>query len=208
MKFLRVLCVFLLGFSFIDSLFSSDAQCEVYFSPKDHLAERLIQLIQQEKKSVKVAVFCVTHPGITKALIEAWERGVKVEVIVDPFSVKVRSCVHRLAKANVPLFVWDPSLNLQGKSFKGSKKRNKEPIMHDKFCVLGESITWTGSFNFTQDGNLRNEENAVIIESSEVAKKYLEHFGEIKVYGCRPFGEYLAFHPKKHTLNKLSTINK
>lgn len=196
--FIRIFSVFAL-LSFLPNLISEQANCEAYFSPKDHLAERLIQLINQEKKSIKVAVYCLTHTGIAKALIDAREKGVNVEVIVDPFSIKIRSCVHRLSKANIPLFVWDPTLNLQGKSFKGGKKRDKAPIMHDKFCVFGESITWTGSFNFTHDGNLRNEENAVIIESSEIAKKYLQHFSDIKVYGCRPFGEYLAFHPKKRT---------
>lgn len=204
-RLLFFILLFLLRGTF---LFAETPACEVYFSPKDHLAERLIQLIDQEKKSIRVAVYCMTHAGIAKALVNARERGVDVEVIVDPFSVKARSCVHRIFKANIPLFVWDPSLSLQGKTFKGGKKRQKDPIMHDKFCVFGEKFVWTGSFNFTHDGSLRNEENAVLIESSDVAKKYMQHFSELKVYGCRPFSEYVAFHPKKRSnISKRPSLN-
>ncbi len=167
------------------------APCEVFFSPQDHLAERLIGLIDQEQKSIRVAVYSISHTKIARALERAKERGVAVELIVDPVSIKTRSPLHRLSKGQVPLFVWDGPVTFaaSGKSRKG--------LMHDKFCIFGDHLVWTGSFNFTYDAELRNEENAVLLDSSSIAKKFLERFEEMKLRSCKSYLEYLALHPKK-----------
>lgn len=180
--------IFIIGHSFIFCL----SRCEVYFSPQDHLAERLVRLIEKEEKSIRVAIYSITHAKIARALGQAKERGVLVEIIVDPTSSKSKSPLHRLAKNQVPLYVWDPPATILGKSGKA-----KKGLMHDKFCIFGAHTVWTGSFNFTYDAESRNEENVVVLDAPEIAKKYLEHFEEIKVRQCRPFVEYLSLYPKK-----------
>jgi phosphatidylserine/phosphatidylglycerophosphate/cardiolipin synthase-like enzyme len=64
--------------------------------------------------------------------------------------------------------------------------------MHDKFCVLGESKVWTGSFNFTFEATRANRENVVVLESAQIARCYLEEFERLKNAGCVPLKEYLA----------------
>lgn len=76
--------------------------------------------------------------------------------------------------------------------------------MHDTFCVFGNKTVWTGSFNFTNDANLRHRENALVIESPEIAAQFLTQFTEMKLYQSRPYEEYLAFHPKKKKIKKAS----
>lgn len=174
---------------------AAPANCEAFFSPKDHLARRLIELIDRETKSIKVAVYCMTHKEIAEALVRAKERGVAIEVIVDPFSVKQRSSIHVLLRGKVPLFVWDHELSAQVRSL--AKKRGQRALMHDKFCIFADQMVWTGSFNFTYDATSAHQENVVTLESKEVAAKYLDQFAQMKLYETRPYHEYLAYHPKK-----------
>ncbi len=170
-------------------IFGEPVECKAFFSPKDRLADRLVELINREKTSVKVAVYAMTHLGIAKALVAAKERGVSVEVIVDPFSVKIRSAIHRLIESGVPLFVWDRGIQMGVSGRKG--------LMHDKFCIFGEGLVWTGSFNFTNDANLRHQENAVTLEGREIAQQYLGQFSHMKLYESRPYQEYITLYPKK-----------
>jgi len=189
-KFFLCLSIFLLPILG----FAEQAECKVFFSPKDQLADRLIEMIRNEEKSIKMAIYSMTHLGIAKALVEAKERGVAIEVIVDPFSVKNRSSIHRLVAGHVPLFVWDLGIRMSGK-----RKRGR---MHDKFCIFGDSLVWTGSFDFTQDANSMHQENAVALDSRQVAQKFLAQFGQMKLYESRPYQEFLALYPKKKRTKK------
>lgn len=188
MIFLRLLLLLAPIYTFA----AHPASCEVYFSPKDGVAQKLIELIDKEQKSVKVAIYSMTHTGIAKALVRAKERGVDVQVIVDPFSVKIRSSVERLADADIPLYVWDQNLQI-----KGETRLKRRAIMHDKFCLLGEQLVWTGSFNFTHDAAYRHQENVVTIDSRSIAQKFKEQFDQMRLYECRPLSEYKDLHPKK-----------
>lgn len=164
------------------------AEYQVLFSPQDHIADELISLIRKEKKSVKVAVFCLMHKGITEALIQAHKRKVDVEIIVDPFSVKTRSPLKKLAAANVPIYVWNPPT--LSRAYRDKKKIPK-PLMHDKFCVLGNKRVWTGSFNFTYEATMQNCENVIVLENETLAQSYLEEFERLKQTGCMSYYEYV-----------------
>ncbi len=160
----------------------------VYFSPKDHVADKLISLIQQEKKAIKAAVYCLTHRGVINALIDARKRGVEVELIVDPFTIKARAPTKRLTQAGVVIFVWDPPPKQMGESGKV-----RVPLMHNKFAIFeGQEIVWTGSFNFTSEAANSNQENVVVLHQTDHARAFLEQFEGIKGQGCRLMRDYLA----------------
>ena len=179
---------FLICSSFVGSAQKAEpVAVQVYFSPKDQIAQKLIALIEKEQKSIHVAIYCLTHRGIAEALIQAKKRGVEVEMIVDPFSVKTRFPLGRIARSGIPVFVWDPGVTGQ---------RKKAPLMHDKFCIFGAKGVWSGSFNFTYDADQANRENALFFVDDEAAKRYLEQFRSMKYKGCRPYEEYLTAHNK------------
>lgn len=162
----------------------------VYFSPDDHVEKRLIGFIEQEKQSIQVAIYCMTHRGVANALIEAKKRGVDVEVIVDRFSVKINSPVRKMVEAGIPLYVWDPDA--------GNRKKAHRPLMHNKFCVFGEEVVWTGSFNFTYEASRMHQENALVLRDALIASAYKNQFNNIKLRSCVPFHLFVAAHtPKK-----------
>ncbi len=193
MKIFRLFSLFIPFFAF-----GQQADCLVYFSPSDRPAEKLIQLISKEEVSIKLAAYSITHAGIAKALMTAKERGVAIEILVDPFAVKARSSTHKLVGRGVPLFVWDQNLR-----YNPTKRRAR---MHEKFCIFGSHTVWTGSFNFTNDSNLRHRENAIVMRGHEIAGKYLTHFSHMKLYESRPYGEYLALYPKRKKNSQKSKV--
>ena len=183
MKFLRCL---ILSLSFCVFVCSAESTLpQVYFSPTDRVDEKLIALIDKETKSIHAAVYCLSHRGIAKALIAAQDRGVAIEIIVDPFSMKAGNSVANLNKAKIPLYVWE---------IKVDPKRRRAPLMHDKFCVFGSGLVWTGSFNFTHLASMSNRENAVVLNDPAVVKQFEDQFQKLKREESRPYREYLAQH--------------
>lgn len=154
---------------------------EVYFSPKDQLAEKLIHLIDEEKTSIHVAIYCFTHRDIAKALIAAKKRGVAVEVVVDPFSVKKYTPIKKLVDAGIPVYVWSPP---EVKDQAGKIQRS--PLMHNKYCVFGSQKVWTGSFNFTYEATRSNSENAFVLTDQKTLDAFESHFQSLKLTHCHP----------------------
>ena len=170
---------------------------QIYFSPQDQIAEHLISLIDKEEKRILAAVYCLTHRGIADALTRAKRRGVKVEVIVDPFSLKNQFALSKLNTGKVEVSIWDPELTMPLSNGKKARDHNRRPLMHDKFCVFGDSIVWTGSFNFTYDATEFHRENVVVIEDREIALQYQKQFDSIKEEGCRSYRDFMALLPTK-----------
>jgi phosphatidylserine/phosphatidylglycerophosphate/cardiolipin synthase-like enzyme len=157
----------------IETAFETASKCEVFFSPDDHVASRLISLIDAEKESLAVAAYAFSHSKIATALCSAHARGVKVEVIVDPYSLTFSSVLKKMTKAGIPVWIW-----------KGEKTA---ALMHDKFCLFGDRAIWTGSFNFTNRADAANQENAILIHDKEIAKKFKLQFQKIRDSGCKKF---------------------
>jgi len=180
---------------------SHSAHVESYFSPRDNVDAKLISLIEQETSSIKAAVYCLTHRGIINALVEAKKRGVEVELIIDPFTVKARAPLRRMAQSGMAIYVWDP----QQKQMTDRGKL-RTPLMHNKFCVFSKlGVVWTGSFNFTSEGSLANQENVVVVHDKTQVAPFVEQFDSIKAEGCKSLRDFFSI-PKKNK-NKKETKN-
>ncbi len=159
----KFLLIFLLLSSFLQSAPIA------YFSKKDQIAEELVSRISLEQKTIRMAIFSLNHRKIIKALLEAHKRGVSVELLVDPSSIRAGSSLMPLAEAGIPVLVFHPVI--QGK---------KRPLMHHKFCLFGDKSLWTGSFNCTLAADRLNRENALLIDDKELALQYLTEFKALK----------------------------
>jgi len=190
----RLGILLLLGCSSVFAKNSMDSH-QVYFSPQDQVVDRLLAMINSEQRSIQAAVYCLTHKEVADSLIRAHRRGVAVELIVDPFSIKARGPLAKLVKAGIPVFVWDPAPSARKYWPKEKKKKSRPSLMHDKFCIFGQKTVWTGSFNFTYDAHLSNQENVVVVENLETASVFHTEFEQMKRKGCRRYEEYLVLHP-------------
>ena len=133
----------------------------VYFSPQDKTVESaLVPLIEKAEKYIYLPVFVITHKKMTEALINAKNRGVDVKIIIDATSTRAQNSTHTyLREAGIPL---------KTENYAG-KVHNKSMIVDDKYVI-------TGSMNFSNSGENKNDENCIIIQNSEIAKFYRAYF--------------------------------
>lgn len=148
---------------------------QAFFSPDDNVQEILLQLIEQEKKSIKIAIFSFTDGKIAQALIEAARRGVQIEIIVDASGLRDKfSKIELLKEHKIKVTVYDPKNNTVYNN-----------IMHHKFVIFehnvgSKSLLWTGSYNFTKSATMNNQENVLVLDEMHLIQKYAQQFELIK----------------------------
>lgn len=149
----------------------------VYFSPNDKITEKLIPLLDGARKSIYAAVYMLTDKKIADALVRAKQRGVTIQLIIDPVSTGVYGKADYFAANNIPLFIYQPP---PGRPW-------FNPIMHNKFVCIDDSTLWTGSFNWTVSANTTNEENVVISTQPALCKAFRTYFDILLKTKTLPF---------------------
>ncbi len=143
---------------------------EVYFSPRGECTSAIIKELEKANNSVLVQAYYFTSAPIAEALFNAFNRGVKVEVILDK-SQKTRkdSKATFFIDKGIPVMIDD-----------------KHAIAHNKVMVIDRETVITGSFNFTEAAEKKNAENLLIIHDRKLAEKYVknwhEHAQHLKLY--------------------------
>lgn len=141
-------------------IFPSSEVFVSYFSPDDPLYPHLIYLIDEAKGSIYASFYKIELEGISRALMQAHQRGVEVKIFTDDLTSH-----HK-----------DSQFDYLAKFGLIKKDRDPESLMHHKFCVIDERIVWTGSFNPTRRGAYRENNNVVVIKSSQVAADFIQEF--------------------------------
>ena len=101
-----------------------------------------------------IAAFDLDLETVTEALIRAYQRGVRVRLVTDT-DYQDELGPERLREAGVPVI---------------ADERN--PFMHNKFVVIDGAQVWTGSWNLTDNGTYRNNNNVLVIDSQKLAENY------------------------------------
>ncbi len=112
--------------------------------PKGHAFNDLRKKIKSAQKSLKIALFTLTHPILLEEIIAAHKRHVDITVIIDLHSSMGASqkAIETLEKAKVPvLFTKGPQL------------------MHHKFVYIDDDTLMTGSANWTKAAFTKNNDS-------------------------------------------------
>jgi len=126
------------------------------------LDEELAAVIEQAESSVDVAAYDLDLERVTDALIAAHRDNVQVRVVVESDNAD-EEAVADLWQAGIPLV----------------EDERESGLMHDKFLVIDGQWVWTGSWNLTESGTYRNNNNAVLIASTALAENYTAEFEEM-----------------------------
>lgn len=138
---------------------------EVYFSPDGGAQDQIIKRINLSKSTIDVAVYSFTAPEIAEALANAEKRGVKVRVIRDYSQSSNKNDENGfLEQAGIPVEI---------RSGRG------RGIMHDKFAIFDGTRVFTGSYNWTENAEHNNWENAIFLDDSALAATYESEFQKI-----------------------------
>ncbi len=146
------------------------ATWEVYFSPRGECTSAIIKELSKANNSIFVQAYSFTSAPIAGALVDAFKRGVKVEVILDKRQKTQKdSKATFLIDKGIPVMIDD-----------------KHGKAHNKVMVIDSEIVITGSFNLTEAAEKKNAENLLIIHDRKLAEKYLknwhEHAQHLKLY--------------------------
>lgn len=138
---------------------------EVYFSPNGHVRDRIIKAIDGSASSIDLAIFDLTSQDIKSALERAKNRKVKIRIAADSRQAKGK---HSVIQALI-----NEGFNVRIVHCIG------RGIMHNKFAIFDNKLLVTGSYNWTENAEHFNYENAVFICDSEAIKKYQQELGKI-----------------------------
>lgn len=143
---------------------SADAgQLEAHFSPGEGPLESILLLLEQARSSADVCVFTITDDRITRALLQAHQRGLRVRVISDgDKSFDPGSDVRRLAESGVPV-----------------RLERSEAHMHHKFALFDRTRLLTGSYNWTRSAAQVNYENVLISTDPRLVLPFCRVFDEL-----------------------------
>ena len=145
-----------------DPIQISPNSAEVFFSPQGECTDAIVATLDQAKSSVLIQAYSFTSTPIAKAVVEAHKRGVKTEVILDKSQRSEKySSADFLAHAGIKVLIDD-----------------KHKIAHNKIMVIDSNTVITGSFNFTKAAEEGNTENLLIIQSKELAVKYIDNWNK------------------------------
>ena len=134
--------------------------CECYFFPDASNEEKVVSMLRTCKKTLDIAIFSLTLDSIAEAILEAFQRGIKVRVIADDECAKNKgSNIKLLASVGVPC-----------------KTDNAIYHMHHKFAVIDSSVVIMGSFNWTGQAVKYNQENIFFYEDKNIANQYAKEF--------------------------------
>jgi len=162
-------------------LINLESKSFVYFSPDHKPTDKLLELIGQAKSKIHAAVYMITDHQIAQALINAKARGVDVQLIVDTSTVDLEYGKGSfLRKNNIDIFVFrEQTKDSQSKNSRSKHSRSKNSrygaLMHNKFALIDNQL-WTGSFNWTKNANMRNQENVVLTDEKEIYQPFEQQF--------------------------------
>ncbi|MBS7620490.1 DUF1669 domain-containing protein [Candidatus Bathyarchaeota archaeon] len=132
----------------------------VSFSRTESTSQLLRYWIGRANLSIIVVVYAFTQDALGDALIEAKNKGVEVQIIIDNKYVNLQgSEFNRLKEAGILI-----------------KSDTRSADMHHKFIIIDGYIVGTGSYNWSQAAEEENDENLILLRSRNLADKYISEF--------------------------------
>lgn len=131
---------------------------------KGNPEEDLINVINNTKKELDIAIYNLDNEQIADVISSASERGVSIRIIADGENAEnkdSKEILNELKKLNIPI-----------KIDVGKK-------MHVKMTISDNQTVVTGSFNYTKDSAEDNQEILLTVNNNELASSIKTTFNEL-----------------------------
>jgi phosphatidylserine/phosphatidylglycerophosphate/cardiolipin synthase-like enzyme len=139
---------------------------EVMFTPWDDAEGALLRLIGKARQSIHVQAYLFSSRVLARALSDAHERGVRIQVLADLEQARNsdRSQVHALHDSGIPVWL----------EVRYANAHNKVMLVD---AEQSEPVVVTGSYNYTFSAQARNAENLLILRANTpLARAYLNNW--------------------------------
>lgn len=125
------------------------------FSPNQGASALVVKTISEAHNSIHVAAYSFTSDEIADALVDAHNRGIDVDVVLDKSQSRGRE-TRFLKSHGVP-----------------TRINYRYSTMHDKFMLMDGNTLEVGSFNYTRAAEKNNAENVLVVHGAGgVVKDY------------------------------------
>jgi len=151
----------------------------------DEIREQILIELNKAKFSIFVASAYFTDYDLAKKLAYKAESGLSVDLVISNSDINDTSEVifENLRDKGVNIYKTGASDFRQGS------------VMHNKFCVIDYETVITGSYNWTRQAAI-NEENIVVFKDKKEADHFLQKF-----YSLRNEGGLFSFMDKEIEIN-------
>lgn len=131
-------------------------QNEAHF---DDIQNRILTALDTARVSIWLAMAWFTNEVLFNKLVEKRDQGIDVQVLIYDDGVNRNHGVDFNQLNYTPI-----------------QRANRGGIMHDKFCIIDNQVVITGSYNWTNNAEFRNDENITIERDPAQATRYSEEF--------------------------------
>ncbi len=134
-----------------------------YFCPEDGCAAKVKEELEKAEESIYFMTFSFTHQSIANILLLKKQEGLDIKGVMEARQVTKYSKFQQLEYQGIDVV-------------KDVNKQN----MHHKVFIIDDKCVVTGSFNPTNGGDTRNDENILVICDRGIVSKFKEEFDKIK----------------------------
>ncbi|XP_067935878.1 uncharacterized protein [Watersipora subatra] len=161
----------------VDVIFFPDQKqaCDAYFSygctnkscwlsHEETSSMKVKQFIEKTRRSLDICVYCIASQTMVDSVLEAHSQGVLVRVVTDQAQASEHSAmVEKLRSSGIEV-----------------RTNNSTFFMHHKFVISDNTQVMTGSFNWSRNAMLGNDENITFIRGEgQITQRYIDEFEKL-----------------------------
>jgi phosphatidylserine/phosphatidylglycerophosphate/cardiolipin synthase-like enzyme len=132
-----------------------DNKADVHFR---EIETKVISALDNAKVSIWLAMAWFTNQRLQKKLLQKLEEGLGIWIVIYKDDIN--------SKYGVDL---SPFRHIEMNGTRGG-------TMHNKFCVIDNQVVITGSYNWSNNAEFRNDENVNVHENNSMATQYSLEF--------------------------------
>lgn len=125
----------------------------------EDVQNRILSALENARVSIRVVMAWFTNEILFNKLAEKHRKGIDVKIAIYNDGMNKKHGVN-IGQLNHVMI----------------KHGKRGGLMHDKFCVIDNQIVITGSYNWTNNAEFRNDENVTVENDPEQATRFSEEF--------------------------------
>ncbi len=150
----------------------NDIPVELYFSPTDGTAQRIVEAIDEAESELAFAVLVFTENSLGNAVKDAYDRGITTQGIIDYVEFNGSEYDYLL----------DNNIDVQDYQNDDGSQWPDGPTLHHKYAIVDYAqgsatpLLITGSHNWSASANSIHDENTLLIYDHTLANIYYQEF--------------------------------
>eukprot|EP00048_Salpingoeca_helianthica_P025130 m.37925 g.37925 ORF g.37925 m.37925 type:complete len:288 (-) comp9896_c0_seq1:25-888(-) len=124
---------------------------------------RFLDILTSAQRTLDICVFTITCDEIADRVLEIHNRGVRVRVITDNDQINnPGSDINRFAEARIAV-----------------RTDRTSALMHHKFAIVDGAVLLSGSYNWSRQATIANNENIVVYREPALLAAFQQEFEKL-----------------------------